>query len=73
MAMKVSKDKKLDVAYVQFKTGRVSKTVEVRPGILLDLDARGAVLGLEVMSISTLAPVLKCVPRSKANAKNRAA
>ena len=73
MAIKVSKDKRHDVGYVQFKQGKVSKTVEIRPGILLDLDAKGAVLGLEVMSLMTLAPVLKYIKRTKTGSKTRAA
>ena len=70
MAVKLTKNKRLDVAYVKFKAGRVAETVEVRPGVLLDLDSKGNILGIEVLSLKTLAPVLKAVPRrSTANRK----
>lgn len=57
--MKVTKDKKLHVDYVQLKTGKVTRTVEFSPGLLVDFDKHGNVLGLEVLSLSKLAPVLK--------------
>lgn len=72
MAIRISKDRKLDVAYVQFRVGKIDKSVEVRPGVLLDLDSKGNVMGIEVLSVSTLAPVLRAIPRS-AKANRRAA
>lgn len=56
--MKVKKDVKHDVAYIQLRRGRVAETVELRPGILFDLNKDGEVLGIEVMSLEKLAPLL---------------
>ena len=72
MAVKVSKDKKIDVAYVQFRNGKVQRTIEVHPGVLLDLDSKGGVLGIEVMALSKLAPVLRAVPRSSSKGQKAA-
>ena len=63
--MKVKKDLKLDVAYIQLRKGRVSETIELRPGILFDLDKNGEVVGIEVMSLEKLAPLLNEDPKRK--------
>jgi len=57
--MKVKKDTKLDVAYIQLRRGKVVQTVELRPGLLFDLDKNGEVVGIEVMSLEKLAPLLE--------------
>jgi uncharacterized protein YuzE len=57
--MKVTTDEKLDVAYVKLRRGKVEKTVELRPGLLFDLDKKGEIVGIEVMSLEKLAPLLK--------------
>jgi uncharacterized protein YuzE len=57
--MKLSKDEDLDVAYVQLRKGKVDRTVEIRPGILVDISSKGDVLGIEILSMSKLAPELK--------------
>lgn len=49
--MKKKKNTKLDVAYVQLRKGTVAKTIELRPGILMDLVKNGEVIGIEVLSI----------------------
>jgi len=56
--MKVKKDLKHDVAYIKLRKGRVASTVELRPGLLFDLDKNGEILGIEVLSIAKLAPLL---------------
>jgi uncharacterized protein YuzE len=56
--MKVKKDTKLDVAYVQLRKGKVHSTVELRPGLLFDFDKKGEVIGIEVLSLEKLAPLL---------------
>ena len=57
--MKVSTDKKLDIGYVQLRRGKVYRTLKVRTGILLDLDRSGRVVGIELLSLSKLAPNLR--------------
>jgi uncharacterized protein YuzE len=49
----------LDVAYIQLRGGRVAKTVELRPGLLFDLDKYGEIIGIEVLSLEKLAPLLE--------------
>jgi len=57
--MKVKADKKLDVAYIQLRKGRVAETLELRPGILFDMNKKGEVIGIEVLSLEKLAPALE--------------
>jgi uncharacterized protein YuzE len=66
--MKVTANKKLDVGYVQLRKGRIVETVEIRPGILVDIDSKGEVLGIEVLSLSKLAPSFKVTKKKKAAA-----
>ena len=61
--MKVTKNKKLDLAYVQFRKGNIHKTVKIRDDLLIDLDKEGRILGIEVLSLSELAPSLKLIQR----------
>jgi uncharacterized protein YuzE len=62
--MKVTRKKKLDVAYVQLRKGSVAKTLKIRKDILIDLDRSGQVLGIEVLSLSALAPALRVSSQS---------
>ena len=55
---KITRDRKLDVAYVQLRSGKIVQTVELRPGLLFDLDKNGQVVGIEVLSLSHLGPAL---------------
>ncbi len=57
--MKIKTDKELDVAYIQLKKGKVTNTVEVRPGVFIDLDKTGEVIGIEILSLTKTAPLLK--------------
>lgn len=63
--METTKDEKLDVAYVRLRHGKVVRTVEIKPGILLDVDKNGEVLGIEVLSLAKLAPSLIGEQRKK--------
>lgn len=74
--MKVTRDKKLNVAYVQFRKGSAAKTVKLRGGLLMDLDRKGQILGIEVLSLNETAPALKAtkkVRRPKTAGRRRAA
>lgn len=57
--MKIEKNEKLDVAYIQLRKGTVKETLEMRPGILFDVDKTGEILGIEILSLKKLAPLLK--------------
>jgi uncharacterized protein YuzE len=67
--MDLTKDDKLDVAYVRFRRGKDVRTVEIRPGVLLDLDKNGQILGIEVLSLSELAPALAGTAKKKRTRK----
>ncbi|MFN7730200.1 MAG: DUF2283 domain-containing protein [Bdellovibrio sp.] len=56
--MKVDKDVKLDVGYIHIRKGRVTKTVDLSPGILFDFNKKSEVLGIELLSLERLAPPL---------------
>ena len=50
--MKISYDKKVDALNVSLRSGRVSKTVEISPEVLLDLDKNGEPLNIEIIGAS---------------------
>lgn len=56
--MKIEKDIKNDVAYILLRKGNVHRTFELRPGILIDFDKKGEVVGIEILSLSKLGPKL---------------
>lgn len=55
---KVNVDTTLDVAYVEFRVGKVARTMQFSPGMLVDFDLEGQVLGIEVLSVAKMAPAL---------------
>lgn len=67
--MKITRDLNLDVGYVKFRSGKITETVEVRPGVLLDLDKNGQVMGIEVLSLAELAPALTSSRKGKSPKK----
>ena len=50
--MKVEYDQQADAMYIRLRTGKVIESEEVRPGIVLDFDAQGQVLGIEMLDVS---------------------
>jgi uncharacterized protein YuzE len=55
--MKMTYDPTVDAAHVTLAEGVVIESEEVAPGVVLDFDAEGRVLGIEVLHASkTLAP-----------------
>ncbi|HEY3998511.1 MAG TPA: DUF2283 domain-containing protein [Candidatus Xenobia bacterium] len=42
-----------DIYFIQVREGEVAKTLERKPDILVDLDAQGKVLAIEVVGSST--------------------
>lgn len=63
--MEIIKDNALDVAYIRLRNGKVKQTVEVRPGVLIDLDQAGEVVGIEILSVSKLASKLVATTRKE--------
>ncbi len=47
--MKLDYDSKVDALNITFREGRVKKTIELAPEIILDLDDKGRPLYLEVI------------------------
>ncbi|HXK40760.1 MAG: hypothetical protein A3G03_01790 [Candidatus Taylorbacteria bacterium RIFCSPLOWO2_12_FULL_44_15c] len=50
--MKITYDSNADAINITFRSGRVKKTVEIAPEILLDLDSKNRPLYLEIMGAS---------------------
>ena len=50
--MKIEYDPIADAMYVHLTDGEVDRTEEIKPGILLDYDTSGNVLGIEVLYMS---------------------
>ena len=50
-------DPEADAAYIYLGESKILESEEVAPGIVLDFDAEGRVVGIEILSASTvLAP-----------------
>lgn len=47
--MEIKLDPEADALYLTLKRGRVAKSREVEPGVILDLDRKGHVLGVEML------------------------
>ncbi|MBI2137101.1 DUF2283 domain-containing protein [Candidatus Woesearchaeota archaeon] len=56
--MKLEYDKAADAAYIYLVypigKGEAKKTVELRENIILDFDAKGKLLGVEILNASTV-------------------
>ena len=50
--MKIEYDQQADAMYIRLKAGAVAESEEVRPGVVLDFDAEGQVLGIEMLDVS---------------------
>ncbi len=53
--MKFEYDPQADALYIRLAAGTVAETDEVRPGFILDYDANGKVLGIEMLNVSQTA------------------
>ncbi|MEX0885729.1 MAG: DUF2283 domain-containing protein [Phycisphaeraceae bacterium] len=54
--MKLSYDAEVDAAYVSLTDAKVVDSEEVRPGIVLDYDAGGRVIGVEILHVRKQRP-----------------
>lgn len=50
--MLIRYDKEVDVVYIQFSEKKVTESDEDKPGIILDYDDEGNVVGIEVLEAS---------------------
>ena len=51
--MKITYDKIADAAYMTLRKGRVAKTVEMSDDVIVDLDKKGHLLGIEMLDASS--------------------
>ena len=51
--MRIKYDKETDVVYIQFSNSQIPESDEEKPGIILDYDAEGGIVGIEVLNAST--------------------
>ena len=50
--MKVKYDKETDVLYIGFSEEKIKESDEGKPGIILDYDQHGAIVGIEILNAS---------------------
>ena len=50
--MNISFDAQADALYIQFQKGNVTKTLKVRNGLLVDIDEKGRIFGIEILDAS---------------------
>ncbi|CAG0973427.1 MAG: DUF2283 domain-containing protein [Candidatus Methanoperedens sp.] len=50
--MNITYDKDADCLYIQFQPGNVQKTKKIEEGILVDLDDKGRIFGIEIIGVS---------------------
>jgi uncharacterized protein YuzE len=54
--MKISFDREADALYIRLDETAIDSTVEAREGVHLDLDAKGRVVGIEVLAVTRNLP-----------------
>jgi uncharacterized protein YuzE len=50
--MKVKYDKDVDILYVVFNENKIKESDEEKPGIILDYDKEGSIVGIEILDAS---------------------
>jgi uncharacterized protein YuzE len=50
--MRLKIDKESDALYLRLDEAAIVESEEVQPGVILDFDARGRVVGVEILSLS---------------------
>jgi uncharacterized protein YuzE len=54
--MRVRFDQQADALYVRLDESPVVESEEVRPGVVLDLDQRGEIVGIEILRVGQRLP-----------------
>jgi len=54
--MKISYDKIADALYIYLRKGKISKTIKPSSQLLIDIDRKGNVLGIEMLDVSRQIP-----------------
>jgi uncharacterized protein YuzE len=73
--VKLTYDKRLRVGYIQFKKTRIAKTVKFRSNLLIDMNKKGEIVGIELLELAGL-PKVKSRPstgRSASRSRKKAA
>jgi len=52
--MRLKVDRENDALYFRLDESTIVESEEVRPGLILDFDARGRVVGIEILHLSSL-------------------
>ncbi len=51
--MVIRYDKELDIVYIRFSENKIAESNEDKPGIILDYDLEGNIVGIEVLNASS--------------------
>lgn len=51
--MKLKVDRESDALYLRLDDSEIVESEEVQPGVILDFDAQGHMVGIEILRIST--------------------
>jgi uncharacterized protein YuzE len=51
--MKLKLDRESDALYFRLDDSEIVESEEVQPGVILDFDARGQMVGVEILHLST--------------------
>ena len=54
--MKIKYDKDSDILYISFSNAKVEESDEEKPGLILDYDQQGSIIGIEVLNASKKIP-----------------
>jgi len=54
--MRIQYDKMADAMYIYFKKAKVAKTIKVNNRVLVDVDAKGSMIGIEMLDVSSQIP-----------------
>lgn len=54
--MKINYDKIADAVYFSLKKGKIAKTLEMNERLIVDVDKKGNVLGIEMLDASSQLP-----------------
>ncbi len=49
--MKLEYDQQADAMYIRLRAAKVAESEEVHPGVVLDFDAHGEVVGIELLDV----------------------
>ena len=55
--MEISLDLKADALYIKFQEGKFARNKKIDDDTLIDLDAKGRLLGIEILNVTKKVPV----------------